>query len=102
MSRSSPSPWSGAKRKRVRRLGRWRNGGPPAAVQGPLVTPPPDLGLPAFVAGADRSLYFNLVSAFSHDVNLLHALLGIPGGIGSVRLHAAGRWSAWATGGSSS
>lgn len=71
------------------RLGRWR--GPDAGQQPsgqplsqrmgqarPAPTVPDTLGLPEWVAPADRSTYFTLISAFSHDLDLLGHLLGWP------------------------
>jgi predicted dehydrogenase len=49
---------------------------------------PVDLGLPGWVQPPDRSLYFSLVSAFSHDLNLLRALAGEPRAVRSSRFHA--------------
>ena len=72
------------------RLGRWREEpGQPSSRPGshPRPAPPaPDtLGLPGWVRPDDRSTYFTLLSAFSHDLHLLAHLLRRPLATGSAR-----------------
>jgi predicted dehydrogenase len=70
-------------------LGGWRDLRSDQAVLDAAPAPvPDDLGLPGWVDPSDRSLYFSLVSAFCHDLNLLRALAGEPRAVRRSRFHA--------------
>lgn len=69
------------------RLGRWRDQDAEqlSARAQPAGQVPDGLGLPEWVATADRSMYFTLLSAFSHDLNLVSHLLRRPIVVRSAR-----------------